>query len=279
MPAIVRSATRPLMKPSARPPPRPVASGVYARRLVAAVDSVPATRGMGVMLIDHGRLSVVRACAPDATFVVVQLRSPSPKVVPGPERIPSGKEWLNLGLNLGGAALSWIGIAGSVAAAPETGGVSLGATVLLYGGATASSLQVVNSVGRLYAVYSGHSRWVTNLDHNAVYTRTSTALDVIGLVGAGGAVKETVATTRALGRAGSSFSEGLGALNRQQRLRLTAALELQGARRVAASRINLVLRLKLLDAFGAAYGTGTSAYGGAVHDLVVFIVDPKGDGK
>ncbi len=239
------------------------------------MDSVPATRGMGVVLIDHGRPITLRACAPDAAFVLVQLRPPSPAGAPAPEKISVGKEWLNLG----GATLPWIGVAGSVAAAPETGGVTLAGTVLLYGGATASSLQVVNSVGRLYAIYSGHSRWVTNLDHNAVDTRTSTALDVVSLIGAGGAAKETVATTRALGHAGSSFREGLGALNRQQRRRLTTALELQGARRVAATRINLVLRLKLLDAFGAAYGTGTSAYNRVVHDLVVFIVNPKGDGK
>ena len=38
-----------------------------------------------------------------------------------------------------------------------------------------------------------------------------------------------------------------------------------------------MLKLKLLDAFGAAYGFGTSAYGGVVHDIVVFIVHPAGD--
>lgn len=130
------------------------------------------------------------------------------------------------------------------------------------------------SITRLVAIYSGKGHWVTAADHNAVYTRVSTALDVVGLIGAAGAAKETVATARALGEVNGSFREGLGALSRQQRMRFTQALELQGSRRVAAARINLVLKLKLLDAFGAVYGTSTSAYSGVVHDIVVFIVHP-----
>ena len=257
----------------------------YSARLIGAVDSVPETHGMGVRLIDDNRMSVLRASPPMQPFVVIQLRPPraaAPGPVAGPkpvEEVSVGKEWLNLGLNLGGATLSWIGVAGSVAAAPETGGVSLAGTVLLYGGATASSVQVGNSVWRLWAIYHGHSRWVSQADHNAVYTRVNTGLDVVGLVGAGGAVKETVGTVRALDEAGLGIRDGLGALNRQQRLRLTGALELEGAKRVAAARINFILRLRLLNAFAAAYGTGASSYNGAVHDVVVFIVHPSGGDK
>lgn len=45
---------------------------------------------------------------------------------------------------------------------------------------------------------------------------------------------------------------------------------------MAAARVNLVLKLKLVDAFGAIYRTGTSAYNGVAHDIVVFIVHPAG---
>lgn len=190
----------------------PVATAAYRRRLLAAVDSVPEARGSGVVLSDHGQVAVLRAPRPGESFVVIQLRpssqarrAPSPAAAPAPEQVSVGKEWLNLALNLGGATLSWIGVVGSAAVAPETGGLSLGGTVLLYSGATASSLQVANSVTRLIAIYSGHGRWVSNLDHNSVYTRTSTTLDVIGLIGAGAAAKETVATARALDEVGRSF--------------------------------------------------------------------------
>jgi len=79
-------------------------------------------------------------------------------------------------------------------------------------------------MARLIAIYSGHEKDVQKADHNVVYTYVSTALDVIGLVGAAGAAKETAATVRALGDVNGSFREGLGALSRQQRLRFTQAL-------------------------------------------------------
>lgn len=77
-----------------------------------------------------------------------------------------------------------------------------------------------------------------------MYLAVNQGLDLVGLVGAGLASKETVVTARALGRAGSSWKVGLGKLSRQQRPTLTRELALQGARRVAAKRINFVLQAK-----------------------------------
>ena len=74
VPAAVRSATR--------IGNRPVASPVYARRLLSAVDSLPRTRGMGAMLIDHGRRTVLRASpAAGAPFVLIELKPPTPNAV------------------------------------------------------------------------------------------------------------------------------------------------------------------------------------------------------
>jgi hypothetical protein len=110
------------------------------------------------------------------------------------------------------------------------------------------------------------------LDQDETYVWTMRGLDVVGLVGAGGAIKEVKATSAALDEAGIGWSEALGPLNRNQRLRLTEGLELQGARRVAAVSINAVVKQRLLDGIGAAMGFTGSATSGVVADIVVWVV-------
>ena len=53
---------------------RPVSSAVYQRRLVAAVASLPQTKGLGVLLVDHGRKQILRPSGHEKPFVVIQLR-------------------------------------------------------------------------------------------------------------------------------------------------------------------------------------------------------------
>lgn len=237
---------------------------------------------MGVMLVDGSKKAVLRPVPPKHPFVVIRLLHPSPHATTAQQAAANGvsveQEWINLGLNLGGAVLSGIGVVGSVALAPETGGATGVGAVMLWGGLTASVAQTGNSVTRLWKIYHGQSKWVSNLDHNAVYQNVSLGVDLFGLFSAGAVVRETVATGKALGRAGSSFSRGLGQLSRPQRFQLTRELELQGSRRVAAERINKVLQLKLLDAFAATYGTAVSAYNGVAHNIAVYIVYPSGTG-
>jgi len=83
----------------------PVASAVYGQRLLSAMDSVPDTRNLGA-----DRSWTVPCCGRhNQPFIVVQLRpSTYAKARPAaePDHISLGKEWLNLGLDLGGAALS-----------------------------------------------------------------------------------------------------------------------------------------------------------------------------
>ena len=111
-----------------------------------------------------------------------------------------------LAVNLGGATLSWIGVVGTAAAAPETGGISLAGTVLMWTGAVASSTQVLNSVGRITAIYSGHGALVEKADKSRVYIITNDALDLAGIAGAGGAFKRRLPWKRALARQDSERS-------------------------------------------------------------------------
>ncbi len=254
---------------------RPVSSGVYQRRLVAAVDSIPQTKGLGVLLVDHGRKQTLRRSGHQKPFVVIQLRDvPSKQSAMTPIKVSLQAEWLSLGLNLTGATVAWIGVVGSVAAAPETLGGSLIVTGLMWGGAVSSSIQVINSAGRIIAVYAGKARTVDWLDNQSWYSIANTSLDIIGLAGAATTAVQTVKMVRKMRTANVTIREGLGQLSRPQRRRMTEALELAGNKRATAAAINLTLKFKLLDAMGAAYGTGVSTYNGVLHQLVVWIVYP-----
>ncbi|UAJ08644.1 hypothetical protein [Polymorphobacter megasporae] len=245
-----------------------------------AVDSVPEMRGMGVKVAEGGRIVTLRGSKPDEPFVVIELRPPlrptRPATVstPAEEKPNIGKEWGQLALNLGGATLSWIGVVGTAAAAPETGGLSLTGTVVMWSGAIASSAQVLNSVGRLTAIYSGHGALVTKADKTLVYVVANDALDFAGLFGSAAAFKEAAALEKGIGKTGArtwDLVQG-SPISRPMRRQLTEALELQGMKRVPAARITLIVRMKLLNAFAAVYGISASSYSGALHDVSVLIV-------
>ena len=263
--------------------PAPTANRGYAAKLVMAIDSVPETRGMGVKLEEGGQFVTLRGSPPGAPFVVIELRRPLAPVraaaaaAPAEPKPDIGKEWMVLAVNLGGASLSWVGVVGTAAAAPETGGLSLAGTVLMCTGAVASSAQVLNSVGRLTAIYSGHGALVEKADKSRVYIIANDALDLAGIVGSGGAFKEAAALEKGIGKTGlRTLDIAAGSpISRPLRRQLTRALELQGAKRVAASRITLIVRMKLLNAFAAVYGISASSYNGAVHDVSVLIVHPN----
>ncbi len=254
----------------------------YGAKLLMAVDSVPETRGMGVKVAEGGRIVTLRGSKPGEPFVVIELRPPlrpaqaPPVAAPAEEKPNISKEWGVLALNLGGATLSWIGVVGTAAAAPETGGISLAGTVLMWSGAVASSAQVLNSVGRLTAIYTGHGALVTKADKTLVYVVANDALDFAGILGAGGAFKEAAALEKGVAKTGvRTWDLAAGSpISRPLRRQLTQALELQGVKRVAAARITLIVRMKLLNAFAAVYGISVSSYNGAIHDVSVLIVHP-----
>jgi hypothetical protein len=272
-----------------------------SRQLLQVIDRVPETRGMGAVLIDFGRMQRLRKPPPGSATVVFERRM-KPVVVPpmlartgaaGPRQAQAPQrqrttntspatEWINLGLNCGGAALAWIGVAGLASLAPATGGLSGWGAAMLYGGAAASTGQCVVSVARVANVQRGRADVNESWDANRWYVRTMLAADVVGLVGAGGALKELKATNAVLRQGGFSLTRSTRgeAISRPMRRALTTALELQGGSRVPGVVINRVVRQRLMDGVGGVIGLFASSYSGALGeagsgfwDVVVWITE------
>jgi len=113
-------------------------------------------------------------------------------------------------------------IATGSAAVPLTGGASSLLVAIAYAGATATTLQCVNGVYRLYDLVDNGGHKVEWFDSQGWYNATSTALDLISLASAGGALKEAVATWRAMKSVSSlKATQWLQAYPRQDRARLT----------------------------------------------------------
>lgn len=112
-------------------------------------------------------------------------------------------------------------VAGS-AATPLTAGGSSALVAIGYAGTIATGLQCVNGLYRIYDLVENGGENVTWLDSREWYVATSTALDFISLASAGGALKEAVATWRAMKSVSSlNATEWLKSYPRQDRARLT----------------------------------------------------------
>ena len=155
-------------------------------------------------------------------------------------------------------------MAGLTALAPATGGLSGFGAAMVYGGAAAATGQCVVSVARVVNVERGRADVNRSWDANRWYVRTMLAADVVGLVGAGGALKELKATNAVLRQAGYSFSRASQGetISRPMRKALTSALDLQGARRVPGIVINKVVRQRLMDGVAGVIGLFASSYSG-----------------
>jgi len=176
-------------------------------------------------------------------------------------------------------------VAGLTALAPATGGLSGFGAAMVYGGAAAATGQCVVSVARVVNVERGRADVNRSWDANRWYVRTMLAADVVGLVGAGGALKELKATNAVLRQAGYSFSRASQGetISRPMRKALTSALDLQGARRVPGIVINKVVRQRLMDGVAGVIGLFASSYSGALGelgsgfwDVVVWITEETG---
>lgn len=247
--------------------------------LIHAVDGVAETRGMGIVLISDGLVHRLRPSALDGSDVVFEYReSPLPQV-PGPKPVPRDEttspvmEWVGLGFNCGGAVLSWIGVIGTGALTPVTGGLSGFATAALWGGALAATAQCATSEYRLINLQRGRADINAALDRNPNYVRVMQGLDGFGLIAASGVFIEIKTTAKAIEGAGLGWkAAATGAISRPQRLAITEAMELKGAKRVPAAQINAVVRQKLLDLLVASIGVTGSSVNGVLKDLVVWVV-------
>lgn len=271
--------------------------------MIGVVDGIPELRGSGVVLIDFGRLQRLRRAEHDVATVVFERRrrpaavpflvatAPAPRASrPAPlaqrnANTSPATEWMNLGLNCGGAVLAWIGVVGMSSLAPVTGGVSGLGAALLYGGAAAATGQCVVSVARTANVQRGRPDINQAWDASPAYQYTMLAADGIGLIGAGGALKELKLTHAVLRDAGFSFTRARRGetVSRPMRRRLTTMLDLQGGRRASATVINQVLKRRLLDGAGGVLGLFASGYsgilneaGGGAWDLLVWITEETG---
>ena len=264
----------------------PVSAG---SSILAAVSTLPELKTVGVILIQDGRVENLRAPDSDGISIVVELRprvdAQAPHLTPStpaPAARNSGssaaKEWVSLGFNCGGAVLAWVGVVGTGALAPVTGGLSLPATGLLWGGALAPSGQCGASLYRTYNATHGRESINAALDANPRYVWTMRGADALGLVGAAGALKEVKVAGSALSEAGIGWrAAGSGTISRPMRKILTESLELQGAKRVSSALISAVVKQRLLDAIAGAIGMAGSAFNGVVNDAVVWTVSEVQD--
>jgi hypothetical protein len=188
------------------------------------------------------------------------------------------QEWLAFGFNCGGAVLSWVGVVGTAATAPVTGGQSLLGTALLWGGALAASGACSVSVFRAGAMITGHAAVNQSLDGNGPYLWTMRGFDLVGLLGVGGAIKDIMATRDALEVSGLGWRRAMAdEISRPQRRVITQSLDLVGSKRVGAKLIGAIVKQRLLAAIAAGVGVGSSAAAGSMHDLVVWVVIPQQD--
>lgn len=264
--------------------------------LLDNIDKIPGLQGVRVLYVDGDNTTEIRPhpamCQQSYLSVVVhpvtkdegvKLINPTPK-----EKQEGGRfyqELLSSGLSCGAAALSWIAVAGSSAAIPVSGGTSTAITVLSWSAATASSLQCSNSLMRLYNETDYGDPTVNQwLDSQEWYEHTSTALDVVSLLGVAAATGATIKMVNNLRKAGTPLKQALQGLSRQQRKSLAEeliraqnpgisnkalkALVAAGKypKRFGKVEISKTLRLQLKDAIGASLSFAGSATGGVVRD-------------
>jgi hypothetical protein len=261
------------------------------------LDQIDELAGSGVAYIGDGQCTLLRTPRHSSglkTFVIIKEEElddgedvPAASDVSAPNL---GVELVGLGLNCGGAVLSWAALGGEVSAATVTGGSTLLLTVITWSAAIATTAQCANSIIRSVDVAVHHGQWTRWLDSQDYYIWAGNILDGISIVGATAAGAATVRTVLALRRAtGRELGSILKGLNRAERKRLTqeiirmqmpnvsnsAMKDLiragQFPARFTASQISDALFAQLRDAISATMAFGSSAVSGDVKLLYVDI--------
>lgn len=108
------------------------------------------------------------------------------------------------------------------AATPLTAGGSTALVAIGYAGTIATGLQCINGIYRVYDLVENGGENVAWLDSQEWYVATSTSLDLVSLASAGGALKEALATWKAMKSVSSlKATQWLKEYPRQDRARLT----------------------------------------------------------
>jgi hypothetical protein len=115
-----------------------------------------------------------------------------------------------------------------------------------------------------------------SLDENPIYVWSMRGADGVALLGVSGAIKEILATEKALQEARVAWDKVLASdLTKYQRWRLGRKMELHGGTKrnpIAAVRISAVAKQRVLDLTGAAIGLAASAQSGVIYDVVVWVL-------
>lgn len=239
--------------------------------LIRAVDQIPETKGLGIVLVGNGVARTIRPTPIGGETVIFEYRpsalAPRSDHAPMPVRRTGASdpwtEWSNFGLNCGGAVLSWIGVIGAAAAAaaPATGGATVAVSAVVWAGALASSTSCSVSAYRIHDMVYNHSNNNRRLDKSNLYIYAMAGLDFVSIYGDKGAFKEIVETRNILKRTGvSAQSVWDSKLYRPQRKTLTQAFNLAGNKRVPAVLISRVVKVRLLNAIIEAAGLTASSY-------------------
>ncbi|MEX0730699.1 MAG: hypothetical protein WED00_09855 [Aquisalimonadaceae bacterium] len=222
--------------------------------LYQTIDSDPNLTGAGVVYMD-GKFNVVelRKFEPlcRMTPIKVIIRE-SPESV-SPQQFASDlqedkldshivAEALGATLACTGAVLSWLVVSSGTIAIPFSGGASAAVTVIGISAASASTIQCVNSVGRIAAEFIDPNI-NDHLDNQTWYTNTAKALDFVSLTGAGTSALTTVRMVKMTKAASSrSMIDILRGLTRAERTRLTKELIRIQNPRISNSMLKAVQR-------------------------------------
>ncbi len=241
--------------------------------VMQALSTVPETADMGVVLVRDDDVVICRRPLPHRSrWLVVEIDHSTAAAPPPPEPQHSNlrSEWVDLGLSCTGAVLSGTGAFGTVAAAPETGGLSLAGTAYLVSQTAVAFGQCSVSIYRVANIYRGNEAVNEALDRNPIYNAVMFAADTYALVDVVNVSRESVRFLRDVDEAEVSFSRLLGDLNRNERLKLTRALKLEGARRVASAKLNQIVLTRITQAVGGAMATAGSLHS-TTGDLHYFV--------
>lgn len=260
------------------------------------LDQIDELAGAGVASVGDGQCALLRTPRHSSglkTYVIIKEEDDIDDAddVPGPSDVSAPNlavELVGLGLNCGGAVLSWAALTGEVAAVPVSGGGSLALTVITWSAAIATTAQCANSLIRSTDVAVHHGQWTRWLDSQDYYIWAGNILDGVSIIGATAAGAATVRTVLALRRAtGRELLSILKGLNRAERKRLTEELiRMQmpnisnsamkdliraGAfpARFGATQITDALFAQLRDAISATMAFGSSTLSGVIKMIYV----------
>lgn len=163
------------------------------------------------------------------THVIVTKASTQPSISSTGKSLTEAVSATSMGTEIASTVLSCgamiitagVTIAGT-AATPLTAGSSGLLVAIGYAGTMATGIQCLNGLYRIYDLVENGGDNVAWLDSQEWYVATSTSLDIISLASAGGALKEALATWRAMKSVSSlKAAEWLRNYPRQDRARLT----------------------------------------------------------